>query len=259
MSNAVSSSVRLKAIRASLDFDRSSRFRRRVATSSTAGGTGPIQSSNKKKPRPAARPWRCTKRNWSPPPNSSSIPISPTTRPCTPNSPEPSNGSVPAIGLTQVQALLRHYERRAKHIYRGDSDVGVHVECGSGAGGKQAVDRHLPDRRRVVRAPRERRADARQQWTTTARASSTGGIFKKVVKHNPRSLDLSTITHHPARSTMYHQSRPNLTSASNLPIIPLPLSPESSTLSFHHRKPSPSTPSRATISSIKPLHRLPLL
>ncbi|PLW55444.1 hypothetical protein PCANC_07045 [Puccinia coronata f. sp. avenae] len=139
------------------------------------------------------------------------------------------------------------------------TDVGVHIKCGSGAGGERAVDCHLPDRRRVVRAPREQRADARQQRNTTARASSTGGIFKKVVKHNPRLLDLSTITHHPARSTMYHQSRPNLTSASNLPIIPLPLSPESSTLSFHHRKPSPSTPSRATISSIKPLHRLPLL
>ncbi|PLW14899.1 hypothetical protein PCASD_19314 [Puccinia coronata f. sp. avenae] len=252
MSNAVSSSVRLKAIRASLDFDRSSRFRRRVATSSTADGTGPIQSSNKKKTASGSTAMEVHQEKLC-----SSRAVNEAKG--TPNSPEPSNGSVPAIGLTQVQALLRHYERRAKHIYRGDSDVGVHVECGSGAGGERAFDRHLPDWCWVVRAPRERRADARQQRTTTARASSTGGIFKKVVKHNPRSLDLSTITHHPARSTMYHQSRPNLTSASNLPIIPLPLSPESSTLSFHHHEPSPSTPSRATISSIKPLRRLLLL
>ncbi|KAI7961572.1 hypothetical protein MJO28_002061 [Puccinia striiformis f. sp. tritici] len=36
----------------------------------------------------------------------------------TPNSPDPSEGSVPALRATQVQALLRHYERIADHIYR---------------------------------------------------------------------------------------------------------------------------------------------
>ncbi|PLW51426.1 hypothetical protein PCASD_00282 [Puccinia coronata f. sp. avenae] len=96
------------------------------------------------------------------------------------------------------------------------------VGCSSGAGGERA--------------------------SLSARASSTGGSFKKVINTAPDFLPrriccppLSTVT----SSTIDHQSRSNLDLVSNhTPAI------VSETPSSHHNNPPPPTLSPATTSSI---------
>ncbi|KNZ58319.1 hypothetical protein VP01_1954g2 [Puccinia sorghi] len=118
-------------------------FRRRFATSSTAVGIGSSQHSKKKTPTSPANAMEQHQEKlvstallifntYLAPGSPSELNIDHNLRADvisymlraideakgTPNSPEPSEGSVPALRATQVQALLRHYERIADHIYR---------------------------------------------------------------------------------------------------------------------------------------------
>ncbi|EFP86019.2 hypothetical protein PGT21_016027 [Puccinia graminis f. sp. tritici] len=118
-------------------------FRRRFATSSTAVGIGTAQNSKKKSSSSAATAMEQHQEKlvstallifntYLAPGSPSELNIDHNLRADvisymsravdeakgTPNSPDPSEGSVPALRATQVQALLRHYERIADHIYR---------------------------------------------------------------------------------------------------------------------------------------------
>ncbi|WAQ86005.1 hypothetical protein PtA15_6A635 [Puccinia triticina] len=122
-------------------------FRRRFATSSTAVGVGsaPHSSSSSKKKAPSSAASAMEQHqeklvatallifnSYLAPGSPSELNIDHNLRADvisymsravdeakgTPNSPETNEGSVPALRATQVQALLRHYERIADHIYR---------------------------------------------------------------------------------------------------------------------------------------------
>ncbi|PLW55431.1 hypothetical protein PCANC_07046 [Puccinia coronata f. sp. avenae] len=306
--DAVSSTARLKAILGEpalrslfRDFLRShiceenlhywidvQEFRRRFATSSTAVGIGPTQSSKKKTPANAATAMELHQEKlvttallifntYLAPGSPSELNIDHNLRADvisymaravdeakgTPNSPDPNEGSLPALRATQVQALLRHYERIADHIYRlmatDQVPKFVRTERFLEILSAQQLDEYRENEGTTQTsgygsdvAAAAAAAAAASEPSIAISLSGSGGTsppggttrkgspgtterhgtrvkpsssFKKVAKHSPRSSDSSSpATLHRACSTM---DRANLTSASNHTLASVNSSPSS--------------------------------